>query len=175
MKDHYVHLTAEISRLEEEWKRTTFGETSHATKREIKKLKAQLHDLDHYIESKIKEKQLPFPDTLSPPPFTPYRPLFQPSSSTIHKSKQTYCLPTATSFRNKQKPRTSIPSASTQETRKTPTQTLSQSPRDSSEKEDCFQDSQDPYSQFAIESTSIRSSEYTSSDENTENFSDNYL
>ncbi|WVY94534.1 hypothetical protein V8G54_033622 [Vigna mungo] len=80
---------------------------------EIKKLKAQLHDLDHYIESKIKEKQSPFLDTLSPPPFTPYRPLFQPSSSTGHKSKQPYSLPTATAFRNKQKPRTSIPSVST--------------------------------------------------------------
>ncbi|WVY98415.1 hypothetical protein V8G54_030566 [Vigna mungo] len=131
MKEHYVHLTAEISRLEEEWKMTTFGEASHATEREIKKLKAQLHDLDHYID---------------PPPFTPYRPLFQPSSSTV----------------------------STQETRKTPTQTLSQSPMDSSEKEDYFQDSQDPYAQFTIENTSIRSSEYTSSDENIENYSDNY-
>ncbi|WVY92554.1 hypothetical protein V8G54_031642 [Vigna mungo] len=124
--------------------------------------------MDHYIESKIKEKQSPFPDTLSPPPFTSYRPLFQPSSSTDHKSKQPYSLPTATAFRNKQKPRTSIPSVSTQETRKTPTQTLSQSPMDSSEKEDYFQDSQDPYAQFTIENTSIRSSEYTSSDENTE-------
>ncbi|WVY95147.1 hypothetical protein V8G54_034235 [Vigna mungo] len=145
-----------------------------AWEREIKKLKAQLHDLDHYIESKIKEKQSPFPDTLSPPPFTPYRPLFQPSSSTGHKSKQPYSLPTATAFRNKQKPRTSIPSVSTQETRITPTQTLSQSPIYSSEKEDYFQDSQDPYAQFTIENTSIRSSEYTSSDENTENYSDNY-
>ncbi|WVY93273.1 hypothetical protein V8G54_032361 [Vigna mungo] len=45
---------------------------------------------------------------------------------------------------------------------------------DSSEKEDYFQDSQDPYAQFTIENTSIRSSEYTSSDENTENYSDNY-
>ncbi|WVZ06035.1 hypothetical protein V8G54_019381 [Vigna mungo] len=162
MKEHYVHLTAEISRLEEEWKMTTFGEASHATEREIKKLKAQLHDLDHYIESKIKEKQSPFPDTLSPPPFTPYRPLFQPSSFTGHKSKQPYSLPTATTFRNKQKPRTSIPSVSTQETRKTPTQTL------------LFPGSQDPYAQFTIENTSIRSSEYTSSDENTENYSDNY-
>ncbi|BAT74322.1 hypothetical protein VIGAN_01197100 [Vigna angularis var. angularis] len=50
MKEHYVYLTAEISRLEEEWKRTTFGETSQAKEREIKKLKAQLQDLDHYIE-----------------------------------------------------------------------------------------------------------------------------
>ncbi|WVY90316.1 hypothetical protein V8G54_035830 [Vigna mungo] len=92
MKDHYVHLT-EISRLEEEWKKTTFGETSHATKREIKKLKAQVHDLDHYIESKIKEKQFSFPDSFSPPPFTPYQPLFQPSSSMPQHKKPEKLLP----------------------------------------------------------------------------------
>ncbi|WVZ19542.1 hypothetical protein V8G54_006864 [Vigna mungo] len=137
MKEHYAYLTTEISRLEEEWKKTTFGETSQAKEREIKKLKAQLQDLDHYIESKMKEKQLSFSDPFYPPPFTPFLPLFHPSSSTIHKSKQTYQLPTATTFRIKQKPRTSVPST---QTRKTHTHTKSESPRNLSEKEDYFQD-----------------------------------
>ena len=56
MKKQYHQLSKEISRLEEEWRKTTFEATSDAKEKEIKRLKAQVQDLDRYIESKMIEK-----------------------------------------------------------------------------------------------------------------------
>ena len=53
MEKQHHQLSKEISRLEEEWRKTAFGVASNAKEREIRRLKAQVQDLDRYIESKI--------------------------------------------------------------------------------------------------------------------------
>ena len=42
----YHQLSKEIARLEEEWRKSTFGAESDAKEREIRRLKAQVQDLD---------------------------------------------------------------------------------------------------------------------------------
>ena len=74
MKKQYHQLSKEISRLEEEWRNTTFGAVSAAKEREIRRFKAQVQDLDRYIESKMIEKQKAVLDPYSflTPPSTFY-------------------------------------------------------------------------------------------------------
>ena len=74
MKKQYHQLSKEISRFEEEWRNTTFGAAFDAQKREIRRLKAQVQDLDRYIESKMIEKQKAVLDPYSflTPPSTFY-------------------------------------------------------------------------------------------------------
>ncbi|QCD84057.1 hypothetical protein DEO72_LG2g4407 [Vigna unguiculata] len=60
MQKHYHHLSLEISRLEKEWKTTSFGKASDEKEREIRSLKSQIQELDDLIAKK--EKQLYHPD-----------------------------------------------------------------------------------------------------------------
>ncbi|QCE06157.1 hypothetical protein DEO72_LG9g1168 [Vigna unguiculata] len=60
MQKHYHHLSLEISRLEKEWKTTSFGKASDQKEREIRSLKNEsLHDIN-----KEEEQGNPFLDIL---------------------------------------------------------------------------------------------------------------
>jgi len=59
--NNYKQLSLEISRLKEEWKSMTFGEASHAKEREIRRLKAQIKEMDDYIAAKERQQADSFP------------------------------------------------------------------------------------------------------------------
>ena len=153
MQKHYQHLSLEISRLENEWKITSFGKASDEKEREIRKLKSQIQELDEIIVRK--EKQLYYPDPYA------FVPSLLPSTriSSFHPPYQSspWVLPTASAHRTRKQPE--IPGLK---------KTSSTNP----EKErEVFQDSQDPYSQLTIEaciSPHLTPSEYTSSEYDTE-------
>ncbi|KAH1197279.1 polyprotein [Glycine max] len=132
MKKHYHQISKEISRLEEEWRKTTFGAVSDAKEREIRRLKAQVQDLDRYIESKMIEKQK-----------------FNPPDYFFPKASLSWSLPTTSAYKKKSEPPKREPTKlniSSQESAKSPTKlgdTLKKDPHE-------FQDSHDPYSQLLI-------------------------
>jgi len=89
MKKQYHQLSKKISLLEEEWRKTTF-EASDAKEREIRRLKAQVQDLDRYIESKMIEKQKTVLDPysfLTPPSPTFYSPFPNPPDYFFPKAR----------------------------------------------------------------------------------------
>jgi len=139
MQKYYKQLSQEISRLEKQWKETTFGPASDAKEREIRRLKAQIHDLDEIIAQK-KRHLCSFPDPYSflttPKLFTP-SPFYGPSSKP--QMTTSWTLPTATAHRARKKP---------EEKRE---ETAATSPPKTDKGKEVFQDSQDPYSQFTIE------------------------
>ncbi|QCD84079.1 hypothetical protein DEO72_LG2g4429 [Vigna unguiculata] len=153
MHKHYQHLSLEISRLENEWKITSFGKASDEKEKEIRKLKSQIQELDDIIARK--EKQLYYPD---PYAFVP--PLLSSTRiSSFHPPYQSspWALPTASAHRTRKQPETSEPEKIS-------------SAKSGKEKE-VFQDSQDPYSQLTIEACinpHITPSGYTSSENDTD-------
>jgi len=109
MKKQYYQLSKEISRLEEEWRKTTFGTASDAKEREIRRLKAQVQDLDRYIESKMIEKQKvvldPYSFLTSPSPSpTFYSSFSNPPDHFFPKASLTWSLPTAAAYKKKLEP-----------------------------------------------------------------------
>ncbi|RDX90392.1 hypothetical protein CR513_27747, partial [Mucuna pruriens] len=167
MRRYYHQLTVNISRLKAEWKNTRFGEASNAKEREIRKLKAQLQDLDNYIERKMKERQdlPPDPYAFIPSSLPTYRtPFQQPSSSLFSSPQKTWTLPTASAYRTRTKLESSsgifIPKTSNQSPKDSPESSPERPPPSSLEKQtiskkDDFHDSQDPYSQFTIKLCSV--------------------
>jgi len=153
MQKHYHHLSLEISRLEKEWKTTSFGKASDEKEREIRSLKSQIQELDDLIAKKEKQLYHPDPYAFVPPLLTstrtsPFHPPYQPSSWT---------LPTASAHRTRKQPQTHE-------------QQRTSSTKSEKEKE-VFQDSQDPYSQLTIETCPkpcLITSEYTSSEYDTD-------
>ena len=104
MKKQYHQLSKEISRLEEEWRNTTFGAVSAAKEREIRRFKAQVQDLDRYIESKMIEKQKSLLDPysfLAPPSPTFYSPFQNPPNYFFPKASPSWSLPTASAYKKK--------------------------------------------------------------------------
>ncbi|KAG5032675.1 hypothetical protein JHK82_016250 [Glycine max] len=153
MKKQYHQLSKEIARLEEEWRKTAFGVASNAKEREIRRLKAQVQDLDRYIESKIIEKQKSVLDPysfLTPPSPTFYSPFPNPPYYFFSKASQSWSLPTTSAYKKKSEPpkkESTRLNISSQESTESPTrigETQKNDPHD-------FQDSQDPYSQFSIQ------------------------
>jgi len=67
MRKYYKQLSSEISRLDEEWKSMTFGEASHAKEREIRRLKAQIKELDDYISAKERQQADSCPSLFNAP------------------------------------------------------------------------------------------------------------
>ncbi|QCD84109.1 Viral movement protein [Vigna unguiculata] len=141
----------DISRLEKQWKETTFGPASDAKEKEIRTLKAQIHDLDQIIAQK--ERHLcSFPDPYSfltaPKLFTP-SPFYGPSSKS--QTTTSWTLPTATAYRTRKQPEVSTKKEEIADT----------SPPKSDRGKEVFQDSQDPYSQFTIEPLGIHQEDNT--------------
>ena len=107
MKKQYHQLSKEIVRLEEEWRKTTFGAASDAKEREIRRLKAQVQDLDRYIGSKMTEKQKSVLDPysfLTPHSPTFYSPFPNPPDYLFPKASQSWSLPTASAYKKKPEP-----------------------------------------------------------------------
>ena len=107
MKKQYHLLSKEISCLVEEWRKTTFRAASDAKEREIRRLKAQVQDLDRYIESKmiVKQKYVLDPYSfLTPPSPTFYSPFPNPSDYFFPKASQSWSLPTALAYKKKPEP-----------------------------------------------------------------------
>ena len=84
MRKYYKKLLTDISQLEEELRHTKFGEEMNAKDREIRKLSAQIRDLDAQIDYLMKAEKTPAksldPDPISlfaPPPLASYTSPFQ--------------------------------------------------------------------------------------------------
>jgi len=105
MRKYYKQLSSEISRLEEEWKSMTFGEASHAKEREIRRLKAQIKEMDDYIAAKERQQADSFPSLFNAT--QPYTSFQNPSS--YFQQKLTWSLPTASPHRARQNPESSKP------------------------------------------------------------------
>ena len=104
----YHQLSKEITRLEDEWKNTTFGAILDAKEREIRRLKAQVQDLDRYIESKMREKQKSVIDPdpfLAPPSPTFYSTFQNPPYYFFPKASSSWSLPTASACKKKPEPK----------------------------------------------------------------------
>jgi len=108
MRKYYKQLSSEISRLEEEWKSMTFGEASHAKEREIRRLKAQIKDIDDYIAAKERQQADTFPSLFNAT--QPYTSFQNPSS--YFQPKPTWSLPTASPHRARQNPKKKKPKLS---------------------------------------------------------------
>jgi len=150
MRKYYKQLSSKISRVEEEWKSMTFGEASHAKEREIRRLKAQIKELDDYISAKERQQADSFPSLFN---VTQSYTFQNPSS--YFQQKPTWSLPTASPHRARQNPESSKPKKEKNQTFHLSSEESAKETQSSPLKrpivQEQFQDSQDPYSQFAIE------------------------
>ncbi|RDX86622.1 hypothetical protein CR513_32028, partial [Mucuna pruriens] len=156
MRKLYHQLTAEISKNEEEWRKLKFGEESNKKEREVRRLKAELYELENYIERKMRERQEERESSLRgsssymtssihvSPMFLP------PPESFFIPPPKPWALPTSTPFRESRRPESS--KRTTRRDSPEPlyedTSVPQHKPSDSGK--NVFQDSQDPYEQFTV-------------------------
>ncbi|RDX80469.1 hypothetical protein CR513_38976, partial [Mucuna pruriens] len=176
MKKLYHQLKDDIVRLDSEWKKTKFGEASNQKEREVRRLKAELQEMENYMDRKMKEKQGLPTEPFSFVPSSIYRTTFQQPSSFFNPPPKTWILPTVGAYRTRTKPKSSSKvsrgKSTNQSSHNSPESSPERQPFSSQEKQaipekEYLQDAQDPYSQFMVKLHSVES-EYSSSSNSSE-------
>ncbi|RDX84613.1 hypothetical protein CR513_34315, partial [Mucuna pruriens] len=184
MRKLYHQLTAEISKNEEEWRKLKFGEESNRKEREVCRLKAELYELENYIERKAKERQEERESSLRgsssymtssihvSPMFLP------PPPSFFTPPPKQWTLPTATPFKESRRPESSTRTSARHDRKSSPEPSHEDvptpHPKSSIFGKDVFQDSQDPYSQFTVKIYDAETSPSNSSSDTEDSQSASY-